>query len=72
MTKLMEQAIERLRALPPEKQDSFAGFVLYELESEERWDKLLTECAPALERLADEAWAEHEAGLSEPLDPDEL
>ena len=72
MTKLMEQAIARLRALPPDQQDSFAGFVLQELDNEARWDELLSQCAPELERLADEAWAEHEAGLSEELDPDRL
>jgi hypothetical protein len=43
MTKLMEQAIERLRALPPEKQVSIAGTVLHELDSSERWDELFSQ-----------------------------
>jgi hypothetical protein len=34
MTKLMEQAIEKLRSLPDEKQDTVAGFVLSELEAD--------------------------------------
>jgi hypothetical protein len=72
MTKLMEQAIERLRALPEDQQDSFAGFLLHELESEERWDKLFSTYSPEIQRLADEAQAEYEAGLTEPLDPDKL
>ena len=42
MTKLMEQAINRLRALPVEKQDSFAGIVLAELDGDGEWDRLLS------------------------------
>jgi hypothetical protein len=72
MTKLMEQAIERLRALPPEKQDSIAGIVLHELDSSDRWDELFSQYSPGLQRLADEAQKEYEAGLTEPLDPEKL
>jgi len=36
MTQLLEQAIAKLRALPLDKQDQVAGFVLHELESDQQ------------------------------------
>jgi hypothetical protein len=72
MTRLMEQAIARLRMLPEEKQDEVAGLLLEQLDSDLEWDRRLSQHAPELERLAEEQWAEHEAGRSEALDPDRL
>jgi hypothetical protein len=73
MTKLLEDAITRLRQMPDEEQqDAIAQIVLDEIESERRWDELFATSPEKLRKLADDAWAEHEAGGSEELDPDQL
>ena len=74
MTELLQQAFERAAKLPQPQQDTFARFLLAELDSERRWDELLNhpESENLLEQLADEAVAVHRAGRTQPLDPDAL
>ena len=72
MTEQLQRAFDRVAALSPSDQDQFAAWMLAELESEERWQKLFAESQDALANLAAEARAEHEAGLTEALDPDAL
>lgn len=72
MTKLFQQAFGRASQLPDPEQDAIARLVLDEIESERRWGELTAQSSDALTRMADEAWAEHEAGKSEELDPDTL
>ena len=74
MTKLLQQAFERASELPEEEQDKFARFLLAELESERQWAGLFSrpESEELLERLADEALAAHRAGLTQPLNPEDL
>ena len=72
MTKLLEQAVARAKELPDAEQDAIAQFVMNEMESEQRWDQLLAKSPNKLRKLADRAWAEHEAGGSQALDPDRL
>ena len=64
MTKLLQQAFERVSELPDTEQDKFARFLLAELESERQWIELFArpKSEELLERLADEALAEHRAG----------
>jgi hypothetical protein len=72
MTKLLEQAVAKAKELPEAEQDAIAQIVIDEIESERRWDELLAKSPEKLRKLADRAWAEHEAGGSEELDPDRL
>jgi hypothetical protein len=72
MTKLLEKAIESVRELPVAEQDAIAQIVLDELESERLWSERFAASSEKLRKFADGAWAEHEAGKSEPLDPDKL
>ena len=72
MTQLLEEAIARMRQLPNEEQDAFARWMLEELEDDQRWQKAFDESVDVLEQLADEALAEHHAGKTEELDPDNL
>ncbi|HLL89352.1 MAG TPA: hypothetical protein VK324_08615 [Tepidisphaeraceae bacterium] len=72
MTKLLEQAVAEAGQLSNEEQDAIARLVLAEIESERRWDELFAKSPEKLQKLADKAWAEHEAGRSEPLDPERL
>lgn len=72
MTGLLKKAFDRASELPPEEQEALARLVLAELESEARWADLFARSQDVLERLADEALQEFEAGETEPLDPDTL
>ena len=72
MSKLLEQAFAKLAELPEADQDSIATWLLEELESEGRWEALLSESGSALGRLADEALTEHSRGRTKELDPDNL
>ncbi len=72
MTKLLEQAVTRAQQLSEPEQDAIGRLVLDEIESERRWEELFARSPEKLRRLADRAWAEHEAGQSQPLDPDGL
>ncbi len=72
MTRLLEQAVAKARELPESEQDAIAQILLDEIESERKWDELYSKSPEKLQKLADKAWAEHEAGQSEPLDPDAL
>ena len=74
MTKLLQQAFERVSELPDTEQDKFARFLLAELESERQWIELFArpKSEELLERLADEALAEHRAGRTRPLIAEDL
>lgn len=72
MTELLKKAFERASRLPAEEQDRFGAWMLEELSSEEHWDELFARSPELLETLAAEAIAEDDAGLTEPLDPDNL
>ena len=63
MTKLMEQAIEKLRSLPEEKQDAVAGFVLSEPEEDQKWEQSSIQHADKRRKLADEAISRGEASV---------
>ena len=74
MTRLLQQAFDKASELPQEEQDKFARFLLAELESERQWAELFSrpDSEDLLEQLADDALAAHRAGLTRPLDPEEL
>ena len=74
MTNLLQRAFERASELPQEEQDKFARFLLAELESERQWAELFSrpESEDVLERLADEAVAAHQGGLTRSLHPTKL
>ena len=64
MTRLLQEAFERAAELPQAEQDRLARFLLAELESERQWAELFASpgSEDLLERLADEALAEHREG----------
>ena len=72
MTKLLEKAFEEAAKLPQDAQDSLAKFLLEELASEREWDELFSKSPDLLSELAQEALADHAAGRTTELDPDEL
>ncbi len=72
MTKLLEKAFEKAAELPDADQDSFAQWLLAELESEGHWADLFSASQSDLARLAEEALSEHSRGETEELDPEQL
>jgi hypothetical protein len=72
MTQLLRKAFEEASRLPEDEQDSLAGWLLQELESERRWSEQFARSADVLEKLGAEALQEADAGLVEGLDPDKL
>ncbi len=72
MTQLLEKAFEKASKLPEDEQDDFAAFILEELESERRWEAAFSQSQNELERLAEEALEEHDAGDTEKLDRSQL
>ena len=51
------------------EQDALTEWLLDELESERRWEEAFLKSTDTLDRLADEALAEHRAGRTQDLDP---
>ena len=72
MTRALKKAFEVASRLPDPEQDALAAAIIEELAADERWEAAVAAEPGALERLADEALAEHRAGRSQPLDPDAL
>jgi hypothetical protein len=71
MTKLLEEAITRVRAEPPEAQDMLAQLVIDVLEDEKEWDAMFGKPASEvlLEQLATEALDEHRRRETSNHDP---
>jgi hypothetical protein len=72
MTKLLEQAIAKLKTRPISEQDSIAALILEEIEDNNRWDESFARSPDQLAKLAGEAMAEHRAGKTQELDPETL
>lgn len=72
MTQLLEKAFKRASKLPEIEQNIMAKWLIDELKSEKKWEKLFAESEDILEKLADEALAELAQGKTKPLDIDKL
>lgn len=72
MTRLMQQAIDRLRALPEGQQDRLAEFLLHELAEDERWAQSTQQNAGKVKDFIGKILADDAAGRCSPLDPDRL
>jgi hypothetical protein len=68
MSSLLEKAIEKVTALPPEDQDAIASQILASLADEEAWKTRFIEKRDVIRRMAQEALNEDEAGETLPLD----
>lgn len=72
MTTLLERAFAEAAKLPPSEQDLLAARLLAELGQEDDFDRAIAATSHKLAALANEALAEHRAGLTVELDPDRL
>ena len=69
MTELLEKAFTEASKLPEQEQQALAGWILHEIDSEKNWADAFAASEDALDRLADEALAEHREGRTRELDP---
>jgi hypothetical protein len=72
MTTLLERAFAEASKLPAAEQELLAARLLTELAAEDDFDRAIAATTDQLSRLAAEALAEHRAGLTQKLDPDQL
>jgi hypothetical protein len=72
MAKLLDQALERLRGLSEDKQESYARLLLHEIDTDEAFEASSAARPEALKRLVEEVLAADERGETEILDPDTL
>jgi len=67
MTKLLERAFKEASKLPEIEQNALARWVMEELEAEGKWEKTFAGSEDVLDKLADEALAEHKQRKTKPL-----
>jgi hypothetical protein len=72
MTTALQQAIERLRQAPDDRQDALAALLIHELDEDERWAKSTAASSAKLERLVQDVLEADRRGECESLDPDQL
>jgi hypothetical protein len=72
MTRLLEQAIEKVRKLAPSEQDAIASIILEELADEDRWERSFETSPEKLEYLLEQARKEIESGKVRDAGMDEL
>jgi hypothetical protein len=63
MTRALKEAFDAASTLPEPDQDALAAAIRAEIGAEKAWENGLTASPKPLEKLADEAIAEHAAGL---------
>jgi acyl-CoA reductase-like NAD-dependent aldehyde dehydrogenase len=68
MSSLLEKALEKVIALPPEDQDAIASQILAALADEEAWKTRFIEKRDVIRRMAREAIEEDESCKTLPLD----
>jgi hypothetical protein len=68
MATLLEKALEKVGALPPDEQDAIASQILASLADEAAWKKRFVEKREVIRRMAREAIEEDERGQTLPLD----
>jgi hypothetical protein len=68
MSSLLEKALEKVGALPPDEQDAIAAEILASLADEEGWKKRFAAKRDVIRRMAREALDEDEIDETLPLD----
>ena len=68
MSSLLDKALEKVGALPPDEQNAIASQILASLADEEAWKRGFSEKREVIRRMAREALAEDERGETLPLD----
>lgn len=72
MTRALEEVLRQISRLPEAEQDALAEAIKAEIGAEKDWDKSFAGSLDVLDRLADDAIADHRAGRTKPIDPDTM
>jgi hypothetical protein len=72
MTKLLEKAFKEASKLTEKEQNTFAKWLLGELVTEKKWEKLFAKSEDVLSKLADEALEEDAEGKTKKLNLENL
>ena len=67
ITSALALAVERASKSSAEEQEVIAALIIDELESEEKWDSLLSNSKGKLAEMANRAISEHRAGKTYPI-----
>lgn len=67
MSRLLEEALEKVGALPPEEQDAIASQILASLADEAAWKRSFAEKRDVIIRMAREAIDEDDRAETQPL-----
>ena len=67
MTQLLKKAFQEASKLPVVDQNALAKWLIQELESEKKWEKMFAESEDVLDQLADEAVKARKRGKARPL-----
>ncbi len=65
---MLEKALAKVVALPPDEQDAIASQILESLADEQAWKKRFAEKRDVIRRMAREALEEDKRGETLPLD----
>ncbi len=68
MSSLLDKALEKVTALPPEDQDAIASQILASLADEDAWKTRFIQKRDVIRRMAREALSEDQRGETLPLD----
>jgi len=68
MTDLLEQALQKVGALPEDEQNAIASEILESLADQEAWKTRFATTRERLRQLAEEACQEDKRGETRPLD----
>lgn len=71
MTTRLEQAFTEASKFSPKEQDALANWLLAELRSEKKWDRLFADSQEVLSKLSAEALAEYHSGKTQELNLEE-
>lgn len=72
MTNQLESAIKKLSKLPEREQNVMARWIMEEIQSDERWDKLFADSEDQLKVLAKIALDDFDKGKTNKLDVNKL
>jgi len=67
MSSVLEKALQKVVALPPDEEDAIASQILASLADEEAWKTRFAEKRDVIRRMAREALREDERGETRPL-----
>ena len=68
MTTLLQEAFQKASSLPEKDQDSFARFLIVEIDDETEWEGSFASSQDELACMAKEALAEYKTGKTKPMD----